>query len=79
MRSTAASTPRLWHARLANIPNGILLTYSVDSVQYVAIVAGGGTIRDAYMTASTPEYPASTAAKTIIVFTLPETERKDLP
>jgi len=68
----SATGETLWQTYLPAVPNSFPLTYAVDGRQYVAVVAGGGSAVDLYLTAQTPEIPRSTNHKTISVFALPQ-------
>jgi alcohol dehydrogenase (cytochrome c) len=68
----SATGKSLWETRLDNTPNGFPITYMVDGRQYVAVVAGGGSPFDLYLSAFTPEFPNSLGGKTLMVFALPK-------
>lgn len=71
LRALDGSTgAKLWEAQLSDTPNGFPITYSVDDVQYVAIVLGGGTPQDIIYRSFTPEIPSSGGARSIWVFEL---------
>jgi alcohol dehydrogenase (cytochrome c) len=62
----------LWRARLNAPPDASPITYSVNSKQYVAVTAGGGS---AYATGGrgmVPEVAAPPPGVTLFVFELPE-------
>lgn len=67
----SANGKTLWQTYLPAVPNSFPFSYAVDGRQYVAVVAGGGSAVDRYLTAQTPELAASTNHKTISVFSLP--------
>ncbi|MGE3744541.1 MAG: PQQ-binding-like beta-propeller repeat protein [Sphingomonadaceae bacterium] len=67
----SATGATLWQTRLDNPPNAFPISYSVGGVQYVAIVTGGGTPVDSLGSLYTPEIPAASSSKTLMVFALP--------
>ena len=67
----SANGKTLWQTYLPAVPNSFPFSYAVDGRQYVAVVAGGGSAVDRYLTAQTPELAPSTNHKTISVFSLP--------
>jgi len=61
----------LWETRLPVVPSSSPATYSVDGVQYVAVVAGGGGPHDSTWSSLTPEIDNPTGSTTVLVFKLP--------
>jgi alcohol dehydrogenase (cytochrome c) len=62
----------LWRTRLSAAPSSFPITYSVNGVQYVAIVAGGGNPQDTGPGPLTPELVNPTTGTTLWVFSLPQ-------
>jgi alcohol dehydrogenase (cytochrome c) len=60
----------LWQVRLSAAPNAFPVSFGVDGVQYVAIVAGGGGPLDAGFRSFTPELEDATGGPTLFVFRL---------
>lgn len=60
----------LWETRLADTPNSFPITYKAGGKQFVAIITGGGTYFDGFVSHLTPEIEASTGNPTIFVFAL---------
>lgn len=58
----------LWQTRLNAVPNASPITYRVNGVQYIAIVAGGGATHDILTRPYTPEIENSAPSTTIWVF-----------
>jgi alcohol dehydrogenase (cytochrome c) len=61
----------LWRTRLGAAPESTPITYSVDGRQYVAVVAGGGSILGAIARGLVPELAPPVAGTTVVVFELP--------
>lgn len=61
----------LWQTRLSAAPNAFPISFAVDRVQYVAIVAGGGGPLDSGFQAFTPEIVSPSGSPTLFVFKLP--------
>ena len=68
----AASGKVVWQVRLNASPSSSPATYSVNGVQYLAIVAGGGGAFDAGSRSLTPEIIDPAAGTTLWVFRLLE-------
>ena len=68
----AANGKVLWETRLNAVPSSTPITYSVNGVQYLAVVAGGGGAYDVTWTPLTPEIDNPTDATTLWVFKLPD-------
>jgi alcohol dehydrogenase (cytochrome c) len=68
----AATGKVLWQVGLNASPSSSPATYSVDGVQYVAIVTGGGGSFDAGSRGLTPEIIDPAAGTTLWVFKLPD-------
>jgi len=66
----AANGKVLWQSVLSASPSSSPATYSVDGVQYVAVVAGGGGAFDAGSRSLTPEIIDPAAGTTLWVFKL---------
>jgi alcohol dehydrogenase (cytochrome c) len=66
----AQSGAPLWEIRLNAVPNSSPITYRVNGIQYVAVVAGGGGANDVLVKEYTPEIENSTASTTLWVFRL---------
>lgn len=66
-----ASGDILWRTRLSAPPESFPITYAVDGRQYVAVVAGGGSVLGAAGRGLAPELPAPAAGVTLVVFELP--------
>lgn len=60
----------LWETPLNEMPNGFPISFSVGAEQYVAIIAGGGTVIDIAHRRLTPEIQSSNGARTLWVFKL---------
>lgn len=60
----------LWETPLNEMPNGFPISFSVGTEQYVAIIAGGGTVIDIAHRRLTPEIQFSNGARTLWVFKL---------
>jgi alcohol dehydrogenase (cytochrome c) len=76
----AADGKVLWQVRLNASPSSSPATYSVNDVQYVAIIAGGGGAFDAGTRSLTPEIIDPPAGTTLWVFALPRRAASaDLP
>lgn len=68
----SASGERLWSARLGDVPSGAPISFSVAGKQYVAIVAGYGTMLSGSYLPLVPEIPVpTTPSSSIYVFELP--------
>jgi alcohol dehydrogenase (cytochrome c) len=68
----AANGNVLWQVALNASPSSSPATYSVDGVQYVAVIAGGGGAFDAAARGLTPEIVDPPAGMTLWVFKLPD-------
>jgi alcohol dehydrogenase (cytochrome c) len=66
----AADGKLLWEVALNSAPSSSPVTYSIDGVQYVAVIAGGGGPLDAGAGALTPEIDDPAGATTLWVFKL---------
>jgi alcohol dehydrogenase (cytochrome c) len=66
----AANGKVLWQVRLNASPSSSPATYSVDGVQYLAVIAGGGGAFDAGTRSLTPEIIDPPAGTTLWVFKL---------
>jgi alcohol dehydrogenase (cytochrome c) len=66
----AATGEVLWRVGLSASPSSSPATYSVDGVQYLAVVAGGGGAFDAGSRSLTPEIIDPAAGTTLWVFKL---------
>lgn len=62
----------LWTTRLGNAPSAFPITYAVNGVQYVAVVAGGGNPQDNGHALLTPENVNPSSGTVLWVFKLPE-------
>ena len=60
----------LWQTRLNAVPNASPISYRVNGVQYVAIVAGGGATHDVLIRPYTPEIENSAPSTTVWVFSI---------
>jgi alcohol dehydrogenase (cytochrome c) len=60
----------LWQVRLTDTPNSFPITFMADGKQYVAVVTGGGTYHDAFVSHLTPEIEPSTGKIALWVFAL---------
>lgn len=60
----------LWQTRLNAVPNASPITYRVNGVQYVAIVAGGGATHDILTRPYTPEIENSAPSTTVWAFSV---------
>ncbi|MEJ0008804.1 MAG: PQQ-binding-like beta-propeller repeat protein [Steroidobacteraceae bacterium] len=69
----AADGKVLWQVGLNAAPSSSPATYSVDGVQYLAVIAGGGGAFDAGGRSLTPEIIDPPAGTTLWVFKLPRT------
>jgi alcohol dehydrogenase (cytochrome c) len=61
----------LWETRLGAAPSSFPITYTVNAIQYVAVVAGGGNPLDTQLDPLTPEIVNPTVGTTLWVFQLP--------
>lgn len=61
----------LWRTRLSAPPESFPVSYAFDGRQYVAVVAGGGSVVGAAGRGLVPELPAPAAGVTLVVFELP--------
>lgn len=61
----------LWQTRLDSAPSSYPITYSVDGVQYVAVVAGGGNFVDTLIGRMAPEIVTPIGRPTLWIFRLP--------
>jgi alcohol dehydrogenase (cytochrome c) len=68
----AATGKILWQVGLNASPSSSPATYSVDGVQYLVVVAGGGGAFDAGSRSLTPEIIDPAAGTTLWVFKLPD-------
>jgi len=68
----AASGKVLWQVVLSASPSSSPATYSVDGVQYLVVIAGGGGAFDAGSRSLTPEIVDPAAGTTLWVFKLSE-------
>ncbi len=66
----AATGKVLWQMRLNAVPSSTPITYSVNGVQYIAVVGGGGGAFDGHFPSFTPEIDNPTDATTLWVFKL---------
>jgi alcohol dehydrogenase (cytochrome c) len=72
-RASAADTGKeLWQIRLNATPNSFPISFASEGVQYVAVVAGGGSILDSLFPGLTPEMISPTEGTTLWVFKVPE-------
>jgi alcohol dehydrogenase (cytochrome c) len=60
----------LWQVRLTDTPNSFPITFMADGKQYVAVVTGGGTYLDGFVSHLTPEIELSTGKIALWVFAL---------
>ncbi|HEX4051521.1 MAG TPA: PQQ-binding-like beta-propeller repeat protein [Steroidobacteraceae bacterium] len=60
----------LWHTALNSAPSSSPVTYDAGGVQYVAVVAGGGSVLDSTGDTITPEIADPTGTTTLWVFKL---------
>jgi len=67
----AATGKVLWQVGLSASPSSSPATYSVDGVQYLVVIAGGGGAFDAGSRSLTPEIVDPAAGTTLWVFRLP--------
>jgi alcohol dehydrogenase (cytochrome c) len=58
----------LWQMRLDNSPSSLPISYSVDGVQYIAVVTGSGNSQDLYVGRLTPEIPQPPSSATLWTF-----------
>ncbi|HWG70064.1 MAG TPA: hypothetical protein VN692_11665, partial [Steroidobacteraceae bacterium] len=75
----AATGKVLWQVGLSASPSSSPATYSVNGVQYVAIVAGGGGAFDAGSRSLTPEIVDPAAGTTLWVFRLLDPAAAPMP
>ena len=75
----AASGAVLWRSVLNASPSSSPATYSVDGVQYVVVVAGGGGAFDAGSRSLTPEIIDPAAGTTLWVFKLVDSSAAAMP
>jgi alcohol dehydrogenase (cytochrome c) len=68
----AATGKRVWQVGLNASPSSSPATYSIDGVQYLVVVAGGGGAFDAGSRSLTPEIVDPAAGTTLWVFKLPK-------
>lgn len=61
----------LWQTRLASTASSSPITYSVDGVQYVAVVTGGGNPQDSGWASLAPEVKNPSGSTILWVFRLP--------
>jgi alcohol dehydrogenase (cytochrome c) len=61
----------LWRTRLSAAPESFPVTYAVDGRQYVAVVAGSGSVLGALGRGLAPELSVPTNGLTLVVFELP--------
>ncbi|MDG2004479.1 MAG: PQQ-binding-like beta-propeller repeat protein [Novosphingobium sp.] len=67
-----ASGDLLWSARLGDVPSGAPISFAVDGKQYVAVVAGYGTMLSGSYLPLVPEIPVPAhSSSSIYVFELP--------
>ncbi|HWG77926.1 MAG TPA: PQQ-binding-like beta-propeller repeat protein [Steroidobacteraceae bacterium] len=66
----SANGKLLWHTTLNSAPSSSPVTYDAAGVQYVAVVAGGGSVLDSTGTTMTPEIDDPTGTTTLWVFKL---------
>ena len=62
----------LWETRLPAQPSTYPITYAAKGRQYVAVIAGGGSILDGFWGPLTPEVTQPTNGTTLMVYALPE-------
>ena len=60
----------LWQVRLTDTPNSFPITFMADGKQHVAVVTGGGTYLDGFVSHLTPEIEPSTGKMALWVFAL---------
>jgi alcohol dehydrogenase (cytochrome c) len=61
----------LWRTRLSGAPESFPVTYAVNGRQYVAVVAGGGSVLGAAGRGLVPELAVPGAGVSVVVFELP--------
>ncbi|WP_337180546.1 PQQ-binding-like beta-propeller repeat protein [Sphingopyxis granuli] len=66
----------LWQMRLNSSVSSFPISYSVNGVQYVAVVAGGGNFVDMIIGNLAPEIVTPTRQPTLWVFRLPDADAK---
>ena len=66
----SGSGKTLWQVNSNDMPNGYPISFSVGNMQYVSIIAGGGTPFDFQHRDLAPEIADSSGARTIWVFQL---------
>ncbi len=72
-RASDARTGKiLWQTRLDGAINSYPMTYSVDGVQYVAVVTGGTAATEMFWAPLTPEIQTNTLGTTVWVFRVPK-------
>ncbi len=71
----AANGNMLWQVRLNAVPSSSPITYSVGGVQYVAVIAGGGSLLAGGANHWTPELYNPAGTTTLWVFKLPGARR----
>jgi alcohol dehydrogenase (cytochrome c) len=73
-RASDASTGTvLWQIRLNATPNSFPISFSANGIQYIAVVAGGGSILDSLFPFLTPEIDSGGEGTTLWVLKLDET------
>lgn len=60
----------LWRVRLSDTPNSFPITFSAGGKQYIALLTGGGTYLDGFVSHLTPEIEPSTGRIALWVFAL---------
>ena len=66
----SATGQLLWHTTLNSAPSSSPITYEAGGVQYVAVVAGGGSVLDSTGNTLTPEITDPAGTTTLWVFKL---------
>jgi len=66
----SATGQLLWHTALNSAPSASPVTYDAGGVQYVAVVAGGGSVLDSTGNTMTPEIADPAGTTTLWVFKL---------
>ncbi|HKX77489.1 MAG TPA: PQQ-binding-like beta-propeller repeat protein [Novosphingobium sp.] len=66
----------LWQFQLTDTPNSFPITYLVNGRQYVAVVSGGGTYQDGFVSRLVPEIEPSVGGPALWVFALDSVEAK---
>ena len=69
---SAATGEELWRTRLNAAPNSSPISFAVGGRQYIAVIAGGGTVQDMMVSQYTPEIVNPAPGTTVWVFALPD-------